>query len=88
VLCDFDRRIEFCERMMLNIDRNLLFTVNIIFSDEVTFELTGNINRHNANIGAMKISIRCTRHIFRSNKKSTAEILNEAIIGLSLLKVM
>ena len=30
---DFDRCIEFCESMMLNIDINLLFVVNIIFSD-------------------------------------------------------
>ena len=36
---DFNRRIEFCENMMLNIDRNLLFVVNIIFLDEATFEL-------------------------------------------------
>ena len=28
---DFDCRIEFCESMMLNIDKNLLFVVNIIF---------------------------------------------------------
>ncbi|KYM80582.1 hypothetical protein ALC53_08966 [Atta colombica] len=39
---DFDRRIEFCESMMLNIDRSF-----IIFSDEATFELTENVNQHN-----------------------------------------
>jgi len=44
-LCeDFDCCLEFCEKMMLNIDRNSLFVVNIVFS---TFELTGNVNRHN-----------------------------------------
>ncbi|KYN28356.1 hypothetical protein ALC57_02225 [Trachymyrmex cornetzi] len=31
---DFDRRIEFCESMMLSIDRNLLLVDNITFSDE------------------------------------------------------
>ena len=37
---DFDHRIEFCKSMMLNINRNLLFVtlINIIFSDEATFD--------------------------------------------------
>ncbi|EFN81748.1 hypothetical protein EAI_02686, partial [Harpegnathos saltator] len=44
---DFDRRIEFCDLMMeMIVDDPLLFN-NVVFSDEATFELTGNVNRHN-----------------------------------------
>lgn len=44
---DFDRRSEFCGRMqnMCNLDNNLV--KNIIFSDEATFYLNGNVNRQN-----------------------------------------
>lgn len=44
---DPDRRIEFCETMMDRIDRNPLFLCNIVFSDEATFTLKGEVNRHN-----------------------------------------
>lgn len=44
---DFDRRTEFCETMMNMIDDDPLLLGNIVFSDEATFELTGNVNRHN-----------------------------------------
>lgn len=44
---DFDRRMDFCERLMdiCNNDRN--FIQNLIFSDEATFYLNGMVNRHN-----------------------------------------
>ena len=64
---DFNRRIEFCENMMLNIDRNLLFVVNIIFSDEATFELTGNVNRHNCRYWSENPHL---MYILRISKKS------------------
>lgn len=44
---DPDRRIEFCERMMQRIDENPPFLYNIVFSDEATFTLKGEVNRHN-----------------------------------------
>ncbi|RYA74223.1 hypothetical protein DD595_24580 [Enterobacter cloacae complex sp. 4DZ3-17B2] len=44
---DFDRRIEFCDLMMEMIVDDPLLLDNIVFSDEATFELTGNVNRHN-----------------------------------------
>jgi len=49
---DFDRRIEFC--VLIEALRND-FVNNIVFFDEVSFELHGNINRQN--IGAPKIHI-------------------------------
>jgi len=42
---DFNRRIQFCDLIMEMINDNPLFHDNI-FSDEATFELTGNVNRH------------------------------------------
>lgn len=45
---DFDKRIEFCETMMAMIDDDPHLLNNIVFSDEATFELTGNVNRHNS----------------------------------------
>ena len=44
---DYDRRLEFCETMMAKIDANGYFLNRIVFSDEATFELNGNVNRHN-----------------------------------------
>lgn len=44
---DFDRRLEFSEIMMTRIDANPNFLYEIIFSDEATFALNGNVNRHN-----------------------------------------
>ncbi|EFN86942.1 hypothetical protein EAI_01624, partial [Harpegnathos saltator] len=44
---DFDRRIEFCDLMMEIIVDDPLLHNNIVFCDEATFELTGNVNRHN-----------------------------------------
>jgi transposase len=44
---DPDRRIEFSETMMNRIDEDPLFLYNIVFSDEATFTLKGEVNRHN-----------------------------------------
>lgn len=44
---DPDRRIEFCETMMEMITENPQFLGNVVFSDEATFQLNGNVNRHN-----------------------------------------
>lgn len=44
---DPDRRIEFCELMMDLNDRDQNFFYNIVFSDECTFTLNSEVNRHN-----------------------------------------
>lgn len=44
---DFDRRVEFGELMMENIDNNTITLNNVVFSDEATFMINGNVNRHN-----------------------------------------
>lgn len=45
---DFDRRVEFCDEMMRNIDNGTITLNNIVFSDEATFMLNGEVNRHNS----------------------------------------
>lgn len=44
---DFDRRIEYCDTMMQKLDTDPNFVNNIVFSDEASFLLNGNLNRHN-----------------------------------------
>lgn len=47
---DPDRRNEFAEIMMENINRDPYFAHKIVFSDEATFCLNGQVNRHNCRI--------------------------------------
>lgn len=44
---DPDRRLQFCEQMMQLIDENTVNLRNILFSDESTFTLNGQVNRQN-----------------------------------------
>lgn len=44
---DFDRRLEFCEGMMARCDNANRFLFWTCFSDEATFQLSGQVNRHN-----------------------------------------
>jgi len=44
---DFNKRVQFCDLIVEMINDDPLFLDNIVFSDEATFELTGNVNRHN-----------------------------------------
>lgn len=44
---DPDRRLQFCEQMMDLLDRNVLQIENVLFSDESTFMLNGEVNRQN-----------------------------------------
>lgn len=44
---DFDRRTEFCEIMMRKCDEIQNFLSSILFSDEATFFVNGQVNRHN-----------------------------------------
>lgn len=45
---DFDRRVEFCDEMMRNIDNGTITLNDIVFRDEATFMLNGEVNRHNS----------------------------------------
>ena len=44
---DPDRRVEFCEQMMNLLITDPVLLDNIVFSDEATFQLNGNVNRQN-----------------------------------------
>ena len=44
---DPDRRIQFCEEMIERNDQNPDFNRRTCFSDEATFKLNGEVNRHN-----------------------------------------
>lgn len=44
---DFDRRLEFCEIVSERIINNPNWLFNICFSDECSFFVNGNVNRHN-----------------------------------------
>ena len=44
---DFERRLEFCERLQDMCFENRNFVKNIVFSDEATFCLNGDVNTHN-----------------------------------------
>jgi len=44
---DEERRIRVCERMMALIDVRLIFPYQIVFTDEATFTLTGEVNNQN-----------------------------------------
>ena len=44
---DPDRRMEFCQRMMDRANENEYFIRSICFSDEATFFINGEVNRHN-----------------------------------------
>ena len=44
---DADRRLQFCEQLMLRCDEDQNFLNNILFFDEATFCLNGTVHRHN-----------------------------------------
>lgn len=44
---DYDRRNEFCDMMMTRIDQQPDFLFHIVFSDEATFTVNGEVNRQN-----------------------------------------
>ena len=44
---DFDRRVEFCEWALAKFDDDDSFGNNVIFSDEASFSLTGEVNKQN-----------------------------------------
>lgn len=44
---DFDRRLQFCETIMDRMNHDPNFVNNIVFTDEATFYLHGEVNRQN-----------------------------------------
>lgn len=68
---DYDRRVEFCEFMMERINNNPNFLNNIVFSDEATFCLNGNVNRHNCRYWAAE-----NPHWMIQNHTQTPQKLN------------
>ena len=46
---DKRKRMEFCDRGLQNMEEDT-FLQRLIFSDEVTFNLTGKVNRHNVGL--------------------------------------
>jgi len=44
---DEEHRIRFCERMMALVDVQPIFPYQIVFTDEATFILTGEVNNQN-----------------------------------------
>lgn len=44
---DFDRRVEYCDTVMQKLDIDENFSNSIVFSDEATFMLNGDVNKQN-----------------------------------------
>ncbi|EFN70920.1 Transposable element Tc3 transposase, partial [Camponotus floridanus] len=81
---DPDRRIDFCETLMNRINADNNFSRRIVFSDEATFELNGNVNRHNMRYWNSEnpnwaIDSRSTQHPQKVNV--WAGIINNRIVG-------
>jgi len=76
---DFDRRIEFCELIEA---RGNYFVNSIVFSDEASFELHGNVNRQNFRYWSIENS-----HWMRDNKSQHLDKVNvwTEIIGDHLI---
>lgn len=87
---DPDRRIEFSESMMNRMDENPLFLYNIVFSDEATFTLKGEVNRHNCRYWSdTNPAWMLESHTQYPQKVNVwAGILNDTIIGPFLSMVM
>jgi hypothetical protein len=69
--------------MTLNIDENFLFVGYIVILDEVTFELTRNVNRHNCRYWNDETPYwMLEAHTQNPQKVNVlAEILNDRIVG-------
>lgn len=79
---DFDRRQEFCEIMAQHINHNPNFLYNVCFSDECTFSLRGDVNRHNCRFWSDT-----NPHVFRESHTQHPEKLNVwvGILGDNLI---
>jgi len=77
---NFDRQNEFCELMMQRIDEEPNFLFNIVFSNEATFEVNGNVNRHNFRLWSDENPHWILQAHTRS-KNCLDSILNNTLIG-------
>lgn len=68
---DNDRRLEFCEIMSNNLLNNGNLLYNICFSDECTFFLNGEVNRHNCRYWSDT-----NPHLFRETRTQYPQKLN------------
>lgn len=80
---DPDRRVEFCEQMMNLIDNNQILLASVLFSDESTFTLQGEVNRQNCRYWADHNPhwIRETHTQFPQKVNVWAGIIGDQILG-------
>lgn len=80
---DPDRRLQFCEDMMARIDADPDLPLNIVFSDEATFQLSGECNRHNCRYwsDSNPFWVRESRTQYPEKLNVWAGILNNRLIG-------
>ena len=45
---DYDRRVQFCERIQQQLQEDIEIMNRIIWTDEATFKLNGHVDLHNA----------------------------------------
>lgn len=68
---DGDRRMEFCQIISQEIIANPVFLYNVCFSDECTFFLNGNVNKHNCRFWSDE-----NPHLFREQHSQHPQKLN------------
>lgn len=79
---DPDRRLQFCDAISHEIDRDPLFVFKTCFSDECTFFLNGLVNRHNCRYWCKE-----NPHVFRESHTQFPEKINVwcGILGNSIV---
>lgn len=80
---DPDRRVQFCEEIMNKLDRNVVSLDSIVFSDESTFTLNGELNRQNCRYWSAENPhwIRETHTQYPQKVNVWAGIIGDHIIG-------
>lgn len=80
---DPDRRLNFCETMMERLNRNPDLLRNILFSDESTFHLNGEVNRHNCRYWAQENPHWMREHRTQHPQKVNvwAGIIRDRVVG-------
>lgn len=80
---DFDRRLQFCEIMTDRIISGQLLTFNILFTDEASFSLHGEVNRHNSRYWSQQNPHWCRESHTQNPQKINlwAGILGNQLIG-------
>ena len=79
---DFDRRVEFCEIMLQHLSDDETLIHRVIWSDEATFHLKGQVNRHNCVYYSYdNPNITCKKHVASKGISVWAGIYSGGIIG-------